>query len=212
MAIETVALDTLDEKANAAFPGLVVRKDLLRALRSAYAVPMFVIEFLLGKYCASPDPTIIEQGMEFVRRNLAEKYVKPDEREIVKARVHQRGTYQVIDKVSVALRETDNKYWATLANINLDHVNINDELVIEHDRLLMGGVWAEVTLRYNEEYIFRGQVRPFFIDRLKPIQLSHSTATLLREARKQFTRDEWIDLLIRSLGMERPEDPVAFIA
>lgn len=202
MAIETVALDTLDEKANAAFPGLVVRKDLLRALRSAYAVPMFVIEFLLGKYCASPDPTIIEQGMGFVRRNLAEKYVKPDEREIVKARVHQRGTYQVIDKVSVALRETDNKYWATLANINLDHVNINDEMVIEHDRLLMGGVWAEVTLRYHEEYVFRGQVRPFFIDRLKPIQLSNSTATLLREARKRFTRDEWIDLLIRSLGME----------
>src|SRR5258706_8615835 len=202
MALETVVQDALDEKANAAFPGLVVRKDLLRTLRSAYAVPMFVIEFLLGKYCASPDLTVIEHGMEFVRRSLSEKYVKPDEREIVKARVQQRGTYQVIDKVSVALKETDNKYWATMANINLDHGNIHDEVVIEHDRLLMGGVWAEVTLRYDEEYIFRGQVRPFFIDRLKPIQLSNSTAGGLREVRKQFSRDEWIDLLIRSLGME----------
>jgi ATP-dependent Lon protease len=206
MPIETVLPDALDEKANAAFPGLVVRKDLLRALRSAYAVPMFVIEFLLGKYCASPDPAVIEQGMEFVRRSLAEKYVKPDEREVVKARVQQRGTYQVIDKVSVALKETDNKYWATLSNINLDHVNINDELVIEHDRLLMGGVWAEITLRYDEDYIFRGQVHPFFIDRLRPIQLSNSTSGPLREARQRFTRDEWIDLLLRSLGME-PSHP-----
>lgn len=203
MTVEVISQDELDEKANAAFPGLVVRKDLLRALRSAFAVPMFVIEFLLGKYCASPDPTVIEQGMEFVRRSLADKYVKPDEREIVKARVEQRGTYQVIDKVSVALKETDNKYWATLSNISLDHVNILDEFVAEHDRLLMGGVWAEVTLRYDGDYVFRGQVRPFFIDRLKPIQLSsRAAAGTLREARKQFSRDEWIDLLIRSLGME----------
>ncbi len=202
MVIEVVAQDPLDEKANAAFPGLVVRKDLLRALRSAYAVPMFVIEFLLGKYCASPDPLVIEQGMEFVRRSLSEKYVKPDEREIVKARVEQRGTYQIIDKVSVALKETDNKYWANLSNINLNYVNINDELVAEHDRLLMGGIWAEVTLRYDGEYIFRGQVRPFFIEHLKPIQLSSRNIGPLREARKQFSRDEWIDLLIRSLGME----------
>src|SRR3954453_1978680 len=103
MALEVVELDALDEKGNGAFPGLVVRKDLLRRLRSAYSVPIFVIEFLLGKYCASTDPTVIEQGMEFVRRNLAEKYVKPDEREIVKARVQQQGEYQIIDKVSTSL-------------------------------------------------------------------------------------------------------------
>src|SRR3990172_13088979 len=143
---EEVALDALDQKANAAFPGLVVRKDLPRRLRSAYSVPIFVIEFLLGKYCASPDPTVIEQGMQFVRRNLAEKYVKPDEREIVRAGVQQQGEYQIIDKVSAALREVDDKYWAALHNINLDFVNIFEGDIQEHDRLLMGGIWAVVLL------------------------------------------------------------------
>ena len=181
------------------------RARLLRALRSAYAVPMFVIEFLPAN---TAPPSIRSSSNRAWNSSVAAspKNTSSPTSARSKARVHQRGTYQVFDKVSVALKETDNKYWATLANINLDHVNINEELVGEHDRLLMGGVWAEVTLRYNEEYIFRGQVRPFFIDRLKPIQLSNSTAGLLREARKQFTREEWIDLLIRSLGME-PTDP-----
>lgn len=203
MTTEPATLDALDEKVNAAFPGLVVRKDLLRSLRSAYSVPMFVIEFLLGKYCASPDPDVIAQGMEFVRRNLSQKYVKPDEREVVRARVQQQGSYQVIDRVSVALRETDNKYWATLANLNQSFINIDDATVQEHDRLLMGGVWAEVTLRYDPSYEFKGVTRPFFIEQLKPIQLSNTSAGSLHElARPGFTRDEWIDLLIRSQGLE----------
>jgi ATP-dependent Lon protease len=201
-----LALDALDEKATAAFPGLVVRKDLLRRLRSAYSVPTFVIEFLLGKYCASTDPTVIEQGMAFVRRNLSEKYVKPDEREVVKARIQQQGEYQIIDKVSVALREVDDKYWATLQNVGQDYVNIDEAVVREHDRLLMGGVWAEVTLRYDGTFQFKGSTRPFFIDRLKPIQLSTRGLGPLAAARGQFTREEWIDLLIRSLGME-PSQP-----
>ena len=206
MAIETVALDALDEKATGAFPGLVVRKDLLRRLRSAYSVPMFVIEFLLGKYCASADPTIIEQGMEFVRRSLSEKYVKPDEREVVKARIQQQGEYQIIDKVSAILRDTDDKYWATLHNINQDYVNIFEGDILEHDRLLMGGIWAEVTLRYDGSYKFKGLTRPFFIEKLKPIQLASRGAGPILEARGAFSRDEWIDLLIRSLGME-PSHP-----
>lgn len=202
MSITSVPLDTLDEQATAAFPGLLVRKDLLRRLRSAYSVPMFVIEFLLGKYCASTDPTVIEQGMEFVRRNLAEKYVQPDEREIVKARIQQQGTYQIIDRVSVILKETDDKYWATLHNINQDYVNIDETLVREHDRLLLGGVWAEVTLRYDPTLKFGNVTRPFVIERLKPIQLSNRSVEQYIEGRKGFTREEWIDLLLRSLGME----------
>src|SRR5918911_781805 len=169
---EGQALNALDQKAAEAFPGLVVRKDLLRRLRSAYSVPIFVIEFLLGKYCASTDPTVIEQGMAFVRRNLAEKYVKPDEREVVKARVQQQGEYQIIDKVSAALREVDDKYWATLHNINLDFVNIFEGDIQEHDRLLMGGIWAEITLRYDGIYKLKGVARPFFTELIKPIQLS----------------------------------------
>ncbi|MGE5618442.1 MAG: protease Lon-related BREX system protein BrxL [Sphingomonadaceae bacterium] len=202
MTMETVELDRLDEKANAAFPGLVVRKDLVRRLRSAYAVPIFVIEYLLGKYCASTDPTVIEHGLEFVRKNLSERYVKPDEREIVKARIQQQGVYTIIDKVSATLKEVDDKYWATLHNISLDYVNIDESTLREHDRLLMGGIWAEIFLRYDGTYKFKNYTRPFFIGKLKPIQLSQYSIGPLQEARGQFSRQEWIDLLLRSLGME----------
>lgn len=206
MTLESVLLDHLDEKATAAFPGLLVRKDLLRVLRSSYGVPIFVIEFLLGKYAASPDPAVIEQGMEFVRRNLSQKYVKPDEREVVKARAQQEGSFQIIDKVSVALREVDDKYWATLHNINQDFVHVDESLVREHDRLLMGGIWAEIKLRYDGNLKFKGATRPFVIDQLKPIQLSSRGIGPIREARAEFSREEWIDLMIRSLGME-PSHP-----
>lgn len=202
MTLQAVELDELDLKANEAFPGLVVRKDLLRVLRSAYGVPIFVIEFLLGKYAASPDPAVIEQGMEFVRRNLSQKYVKPDEREIVKSKIERQGTYQIIDKVSVVLKEVDDKYWATLHNINQDYVNIPEHLIEEHDRLLMGGIWAEVTLRYDGSLKFKDKIRPFVIDQLKPIQLSSRSIGPIVEARSSFTTDEWIDLLMRSLGLE----------
>lgn len=206
MALEALTLDALDEKANEHFPGLVVRKDLLRRLRSAYSVPTFVIEFLLGKYCASTDPTVIEQGLEFVRRNLSEKFVKPDEREMVKARIQQLGAYQIIDRVSAALDEHADKYWATLHNISLDYVNIDEETIREHDRLLMGGIWAEVRIRYDSTLRFKGLTFPFVIDRLKPIQLSTRSMGPVLEARAAFTTDEWLDLLLRSLGFE-PSHP-----
>jgi ATP-dependent Lon protease len=202
MAVEALILDFLDEKATAAFPGLLVRKDLLRRLRSAFSVPSFVIEFLLGKYCASTDPAVIESGLEFVRRNLTQKFVKPDEREIVKARIEQQGEYQIIDNVEVALHETDDKYWATLKNTQLTFVNMDRETILEHDRLLLGGIWAEVTLSYDATNKVNGVTRPFFITKLKPIQLSSRSLTSHEETRVQFTREEWIDLLIRSLGME----------
>lgn len=206
MALQAIVLDELDHKVTEAFPGLVVRKDLLRVLRSAYGVPTFVIEFLLGKYCASADPEVIERGMEFVRRSLSSKFVKPDEREIVRARIQQQGTYTLIDKVSVVLREVDDKYWATLHNINQEFVHIDERLLQEHDRLLMGGVWAEVTVRYDASLKFKNAFRPFVIDELKPIQLSSRSIGPVVEARSKFTRDEWIDLLMRSLGLE-PSHP-----
>lgn len=206
MAIEAIELDALDRKATETFQGLVVRKDLLRRLRSAFTVPTFVIEFLLGKYCASPDPEVIENGLEFVRRSLSERFVKPDEREMVKARIQQLGEYQIIDRVSASLHEEDDRYWAVLHNTYLDYVNIDEELVREHDRLLMGGIWAEVTLRYDPTIRFHGVNRPFVIDRLKPIQLSTRSLAPVLEGRSAFSRKEWIDLLIRSLGME-PSHP-----
>ena len=202
MTEQPVILDDLDHLANEAFPGLVVRKDLLRRVRSAYGVPMFVIEFLLGKYCATTDPQVIEEGLGFVRETLRSKYVKPDERELVKARIKQHTTFEIIDKVKVRLVETHDKYWAELANINLDYVNIDDSELRRHERLVQGGVWAEVTLRYDDTYVFKNQNRPFFIDRLQPIQISNINIKSFREARPRFTRDQWIALLMRSIGLE----------
>jgi ATP-dependent Lon protease len=202
MTEQPVILDDLDQLANEAFPGLVVRKDLLRRVRSAYGVPMFVIEFLLGKYCASTDPQVIEEGLGFVRETLRSKYVKPDERELVKARIKQHTTFEIIDKVKVRLVETHDKYWAELANINLDYVNIDDSELRRHERLVQGGVWAEVSLRYDDTYMFKNQNRPFFIDRLQPIQISNINIQGFREARPRFTRDQWIALLLRSIGLE----------
>ena len=201
-----ITLDELDLLANEVFPGLVVRKDLLRRMRSAFGVPAFVIEFLLGKYCASTDEDVINEGLEFVRETLASKYVKPDEREAVKSAIKQYSTFEIIDKIDVKLVETHDKYWARLSNLNLDFINIEDAEIRAHDRLLLGGIWAEVSLRYDDSFIFRGQNRPFFVDAIRPIQLSNRNIESFIEARRRFSRDKWLDLLMRSMGYE-PNHP-----
>lgn len=202
MAINSIQLDEIDRKAADALPGMVVRKDLVRMMRSSFSVPVFVVEFLLGKYCASTDPEIIEDGLAYVKENLADKYVRADEREMVKARLQAQGSYQIIDKVTVKFHETQVKYWAELANIDLSHVNIREQDVREHERLLTGGIWAEVTLGYDDDFVFKGVNRPFSITKLRPIQLSQRDITPYIEARNQFTTDEWLDFLLRSLGLE----------
>jgi ATP-dependent Lon protease len=199
-------LDDLDRLATEAFPGLVVRKDLLRRMRSAFGVPAFVIEFLLGKYCASTEEEAIREGLEFVRETLASKYVKPHERERVKSAIKQHSTYEIIDKISVRLVETHDKYWARLSNLDLDFINIDESEVRTHDRLLMGGVWAEITLRYDDSFVFKAQNRPFFVQSIRPIQLSTRNIERFIEARGRFSRDQWLDLLMRSMGYE-PSHP-----
>jgi ATP-dependent Lon protease len=124
----------------------------------------------------------------------------------VKSAIKQHTTYEVIDKVSARLVETHDKYWASLSNLNLDYINIDDQAVHEHDRLLMGGVWAEVSLRYDDSFIFKGQNRPFFIDKIRPIQLSNRNLDGYKTARKRFTRDQWLDFLMRTMGYE-PNHP-----
>ena len=199
-------LDELDRLAAEVFPGLVVRKDLLRRMRSAFGVPAFVIEFLLGKYCASTDDEAIREGLEFVRETLSSKYVKPDECEVVKSAIKQHTTYEIIDKVSVRLVETHDKYWARLSNLDLDYINIDESHVRAHDRLLMGGIWAEIALRYDDSFVFKGQNRPFFVESIRPIQLSSRNIDRYIEARPRFKRDQWLDLLMRSMGYE-PSHP-----
>lgn len=206
MTDQPFVLDELDQLATQAFPGLVVRKDLLRRMRSAFGVPAFVIEFLLGKYCTSTDEEIIREGLEFVRETLAAKYVKPDEREAVKSAIKQYTSYEIIDKISARLIETHDKYWARLSNLNLDYINIEDRDVHAYDRLLMGGIWAEIALGYDDSYVFKGQNRPFFVQSIRPIQLSSRNIDGFIEARKRFSRDQWLDLLLRSMGYE-PSHP-----
>ncbi|MFW6068729.1 MAG: protease Lon-related BREX system protein BrxL [Chloroflexota bacterium] len=198
----TIELDSLDEKLADAFPGRIVRKDLVRSVKGGFNVPVYVLEYLLGKYCASTDPEIIAEGLAYVRQTLARHYVRADESEKIKSLTRERGTFRVIDKVKVRLVESDDKYWASLTNMGLNNVNVSERDVKQYDKLLMGGIWAIIDLSYDGEFQYRGQTRPFFIESLKPIQQPTSDISDYVQARGQFTRDEWLDILLRSIGME----------
>lgn len=197
-----VVLDELDRKALDLFPGRVVRKDLLGPLRKHLNVPAYVVEYLLGKYCSSEDSEVITQGVEEVKKILTKNYVHPDQAELLKAKVKELGRYRVIDKVKVKLYETEDKYWAELVNLQLTYVNIREDLVSHYERLLGGGLWGIVDLTYNPDIFHRKVLRPFVIEQFRPIQLEVRALEDVRDKRLQFTRDEWIDLLIRSMGLE----------
>src|SRR2546427_10252154 len=144
-------MDPLDRLANDAFPGRVVRKDLVRQVKVGANVPVYVLEFLLGKYCASDDPVAISAGLEVVNQSLRENFIRPDEAELVKARVKQRGQYRLIDKVDVRLVASEDKFWAHLQNFNDRYVHLPEEVVYRYDRLLQGGAWCQLDLVYNAE-------------------------------------------------------------
>ena len=200
LAIPDSQPDDLDRKVRSLFPGVTVRKDLVRRMRSAYSVPTFVIEFLLGRYCSDPDDQVVREGMEYVRQTLAQKYAKPDERELIKSRIEQQRRYELIEKVGVRLVEEDNLYWAELKNIDIKFVRIDSAEIRKHERLLTGGLWAEVEIEYDDSFQFKGKTRPFVIRELRPIQVSNLELDKYRRNRTEFTTDEWINFLIRSLG------------
>lgn len=196
-------MDQLDEKALAHFEGRVVQKSLANSLKGQINVPTYVLEYLLGKYCSSQDQEVVNAGLEEVRRILREHYVRPDQAELFKSQVRERGRHQVIDKVKVRLVETEDKYWATLVNLQIDYVNISEDLVNRYERTLAGGVWAVVELKYEPERAHRGQLRPFVIENLRPIQLARTDILEeFKEARPHFTREEWVDFILRSIGIE----------
>jgi ATP-dependent Lon protease len=199
---QIVELDELDLKLADAFPGRVVRKDLVRSVKGGFNVPVYVLEYLLGKYCASTDPEIVAEGLSYVRQTLAEHYVRADESEKIKSLTRERGTFRIIDKIKVRLVETEDKYWASLTNMGLNNVNIPESEVKRYDKLLMGGIWAIIDLHYDADFQYRGATRPFFIESLKPIQQATTDISDYLEARRRFTRDEWLDVLLRSIGME----------
>lgn len=192
----------LDEKAASVFAGKVVRKDLVRKVKVGANVPVFVLEYLLGKYCATNDPTAIDAGLKVVNTTLSSNFVRPDESNKSQSMVKDRGKHTLIDKVQVRYVSDDDKHWAELKNFGHKFVHIPEHFLREYDRLLMGGIWAQIDLRHQYDEEQKGKRSPFWIDSLKPIQLATFDLNEYRTCRGQFATDEWIDLLLRTIGME----------
>ncbi|MFC4928684.1 MULTISPECIES: BREX system Lon protease-like protein BrxL [Pseudomonadota] len=192
-------MDELDQKLNATFDGKVLRKDLLHRIKKGTNVPTFVLEFLLAKYCASNDQAEMDAGMEAVLSSLQENYVRPDEANAAQSKVATKGKHRFIDKVHVRYVEKEKRHWASLENFNSQRIAIAEKFYRDNDRLLEGGIWAEVTLAHNDidedDYAFS-------IEDLRPIQLTRFDFERYAEGRSAFTRDEWIAAVLRSVGLE----------
>jgi ATP-dependent Lon protease len=195
------ARDPLDDKANQIFSGKVVRKDLVRKVKAGANVPAFVLEFLLGKYCASSDEMAIMLGLKVVNDTLARNYIRADEATVAQSKVKEAhgGTYTFIDKVKVRL--TDSDYWAEGVNFGNRFLHIPVKYVRDYERLLMGGIWAQIDVRfeYDEE---SGGKHPFWIDKLAPIQIAAFDVDEYCRQRDALSSEEWVDLMIRSMGYE----------
>lgn len=192
-------MDQLDEKLNATFDGKVLRKDLLHRIKKGTNVPTFVLEFLLAKYCASNDQAEMDAGMEAVLSSLQDNYVRPDEANAAQSKVATKGKHRFIDKVHVRYVEKEKRHWASLENFNSQRIAIGEKFYRDNDRLLEGGIWAEVTLAHNDidedDYAFS-------IEDLRPIQLTRFDFDRYTEGRAAFTRDEWLAAVLRSVGLE----------
>ena len=190
----------LDNLLTRHFAGKVVRKDLTKLIKEGANVPVYVLEYLLGMYCASEDPDVIQMGLENVKRILTDNYVRPDEAEKIKSKIREAGSYKVIDKVTVKLNEKRDSYEALLSNLGVKNADMPDSHVREFEKLLVGGIWCIISIRYHFEENQKGS--PFLVTDLKPIQMPNMDLNDLFEGRKQFTQNQWIDALIRSTGME----------
>lgn len=192
-------MDELDQKLNATFDGKVLRKDLLHRIKKGTNVPTFVLEFLLAKYCASNDQAEMDAGMEAVLSSLQENYVRPEEANAAQSKVATKGKHRFIDKVHVRYVEKEKRHWASLENFNSQRIAIGDKFYRDNDRLLEGGIWAEVTLAHNDidedDYAFS-------IEDLRPIQLTRFDFERYAKGRAAFTRDEWLAAVLRSVGLE----------
>ncbi len=195
-------MSELDRKVTRVFAGKVVRKDLVRKVKVGANIPVFVLEYLLGKYCATDDPNAIEAGLRVVNTTISTNFVRPDESNKAQSMVKEKGKHTFIDKVKVRYLSEDDKYWAELLNFGHKYVHIPDRYLREYDRLLMGGIWAQVDLHHLYDQDARGKRSPFWIDSLKPIQIATFDLDEFQECRSEFSTDEWIDLLIRSIGLE----------
>lgn len=190
----------IDELLIENFSGKIVRKDLTKLVKEGANVPIYVLEYLLGSYCSTHEENLIEEGLQRVKQILAENYVRPDEAEKIKSKIKESGVYKVIDKVTVKLNDKKDRYEALLSNLGLRGVAIPDSKVKEFEKLLVGGIWCILSIRYCFEENQKDS--PFIISELKPIQMPSMDMSDLFKAREAFTAEEWIDVLVRSTGMD----------
>lgn len=192
----------LNQKAAAVFAGKVVRKDLVRKIKVGANVPVYVLEYLLGKYCATDDPMAIEMGLTVVKSILTDNFVRPDESNKAQSYVREKAKHTLIDKIKVRYLSDDDKYWAELVNFGHQYVHIPEKYIQEYDRLLVGGIWAQVELKHLFDETARGKRSPFWIEDMRPIQVANFDLAEYCVGRREFTTEEWIDLLVRSVGLE----------
>ena len=193
--------EILNRKLRTYFDGKIVRKDLTKSIKEGANVPIYVLEFLLGQYCSSDDPSVIEEGVSTVKRILADNYVRPDEAQKILSLLRQRGSHTVIDKITVNLNIKKDTYEAEFSNLGINAIPISEDYPSKFDRLLCGGIWCIVQLEY--EYIEEERnAPPIHIRKLTPIQMPHIDIDELKQARKAFTKEEWISVLLRSVVME----------
>jgi len=195
------AREIIKNKLRQTFDGRIVRKDLTKHIKEGANVPVYVLEFLLGQYCSSDDPEIVEQGVENVKKILSDNYVRPDESQKILSVLRQQGSYTVIDKITVSLNIKYDEYEADFSNLGIGGIPISEQYPTDYDRLLCGGIWCIVQLDY--EFIEEDKgASPIHIRKLTPIQMPHVDIEELKQGRKAFTQEEWMDVLLRSIGME----------
>lgn len=198
---ETTSED-LNAKLRRLFDGRIVRKDLTKKMKVGANVPTYVLEFLLGQYCSSDDPEIVARGLENVKSILEKNLVSPNETELILSMLREHGSGTIIDKVTVSLDTSTNRYNAKFANLDIGFAEIDDHYPVEYDRLLVGGIWCIVRLEYEFREKMKNNQSPFKVIKLQPIQMPHFDMDELKAARREFTKDEWIKILLRSTGME----------
>lgn len=202
-------LNDLDHKLLEHFRGYVVKKDLVRMVKVGANVPVFVLEYLIANSCSTDDEEKIKEGMENVKKILSEHYVNPEESSLIHSKIREKGRYKIIDKISVELDAKKDIYWAKLQNSNISNGNIRDGLVKEHEKMLMGGIWAIIDVEYDPDIKIGQNIYPFVVSNIKPIQLSTFDNSKIINKRKEFSKSEWLDILLRSCGYEPSAEGVS---
>ena len=194
--------EIIKQKLRQYYDGRIVRKDLTKSIREGANVPVYVLEYLLGQYCNSDDPEIIDEGVDNVKRILRDNYVRPDEAQKILSLLRERGSYTVIDRITVVLNTKEDRYEATFSNLGIKNIPISSDYVKDYDRLLCGGIWCILQLDYEFIEEDKKNTQPIRIRKLTPIQMPHVDMDEVKNGRKVFTKEEWMDILLRSTGME----------